>query len=118
MCALKVLPKVSRISLFAPPFRKNVQHVAFRYLGPRKDLGGTYVKEQVGGRYGLHFHHCNDGSDGSIVEGCVMRDIDNHAYVPHVSHGITMHHNIAFNCTEATFLVGPARCYSPYRMDA
>jgi hypothetical protein len=82
---------------------QSVQHVAFRYLGPRKDVGGTYVKEQVQGRYGLHFHHCNDGSDGSIVEGCVMRDIDNHAYVPHVSHGITMHHNIAFNCMDAPF---------------
>ncbi|OQP51229.1 PA14 domain-containing protein [Niastella populi] len=82
---------------------QHVQNVAFRYLGPRKDLGGTYVKEQVAGRYALHFHHCNDGSDGTLVEGCVMRDIDNHAYVPHVSHGITMTRNIAFNCMEAPF---------------
>lgn len=80
-----------------------VQHVAFRYLGPRKDMGGTAIKEQLPGRYGLHFHHCNDGSDGSVVNGCVMRDIDNHAYVPHVSHGITMHHNIAYNCMDAPF---------------
>ena len=82
---------------------QHIQHVAFRYLGPRKDQGGTAVKEQVQGRYGLHFHHCNDGSDGSIVEGCVMRDIDNHAYVPHVSHGIAMVHNIAYNCMDAPF---------------
>ncbi|WP_166437278.1 PA14 domain-containing protein [Niastella caeni] len=80
-----------------------VKHVAFRYLGPRKSMGRTEVKDQVQGRYGLHFHHCNDGSDGSMVEGCVMRDIDNHAYVPHVSHGITMRHNIAYNCTDAPF---------------
>ena len=38
-----------------------------------------------------------------MVAGCVMRDIDNHAYVPHVSHGITMQHNIAFNCIETPF---------------
>lgn len=82
---------------------QNIQHVAFRYLGPRKDMGGTAVKEQVPGRYGLHFHHCNDGSDGSVVDGCVMRDIDNHAYVPHVSHGITMQFNIAYNCMDAPF---------------
>ena len=82
---------------------QSVQQVAFRYLGPRKDQGGSAVKEQVLGRYGLHFHHCDDGSDGSVVDGCVMRDVDNHAYVPHVSNGITMTHNIAFNCMEAPF---------------
>ncbi|OQP62011.1 hypothetical protein A3860_30470 [Niastella vici] len=82
---------------------QTIQQVAFRYLGPRKDQGGSAVKDLVPGRYGLHFHHCNEGSDGSIVDGCVMRDIDNHAYVPHVSNGITMLHNIAFNCTETPF---------------
>jgi hypothetical protein len=80
-----------------------IKNVAFRYLGPRKDQGGSTAKELVLGRYGLHFHHCMDGSDGSIVEGCVMRDIGNHAYVPHVSHGIEMRDNIAYNCTEAPF---------------
>ncbi|MBO9203287.1 MULTISPECIES: PA14 domain-containing protein [Niastella] len=82
---------------------QSVQQVAFRYLGPRKDQGGSYAKDQVQGRYGLHFHHCEEGSDGSVVDGCVMRDINNHAYVPHVSHGITMTHNIAFNCMDAPF---------------
>jgi hypothetical protein len=82
---------------------QSVQQVAFRYLGPRKDQGGSAAKDQVQGRYGLHFHHCEDGSDGSVVDGCVMRDVDNHAYVPHVSNGITMTHNIAFNCMEAPF---------------
>lgn len=82
---------------------QSVQYVGFRYLGPRKNQGGSAAKEQVPGRYGLHFHHCNDGSDGSVVDGCVMRDIGNHAYVPHVSNGITMVHNIAFNCMEAPF---------------
>ncbi|OQP45864.1 hypothetical protein A4H97_31975 [Niastella yeongjuensis] len=82
---------------------QSVQQVAFRYLGPRKDQGGSSAKDQVQGRYGLHFHHCDDGSEGSIVDGCVMRDIDNHAYVPHVSNGISMTHNIAFNCMDAPF---------------
>ncbi len=82
---------------------QSVQQVAFRYLGPRKDEGGSYVKENIQGRYGIHFHHCDDGSEGSVVDGCVMRDVDNHAYVPHVSNGITMTHNIAFNCMEAPF---------------
>jgi len=80
-----------------------IKNVAFRYLGPRKDQGGSTAKELILGRYGIHFHHCMDGSDGSVVEGCVMRDIGNHAYVPHVSNGIEMRDNIAYNCTEAPF---------------
>ncbi len=83
--------------------RQLIKNVAFRYLGPRKDQDGDRIKDLVLGRYGLHFHHCSDGSDGSVVDGCVMRDIGNHAYVPHVSHGITMSNNIAYNCTEAPF---------------
>lgn len=83
--------------------RQLIKNVAFRYLGPRKDQGGSTAKELILGRYGLHFHHCMDGSDGSTVDGCVMRDIDNHAYVPHVSNGITMNNNIAYNCTDAPF---------------
>ena len=80
-----------------------IKNVSFRYLGPRKDQGGSPAKELVQGRYGLHFHHCMDGSVGSVVNGCVMRDIDNHAYVPHYSNGIVMSDNIAFNTTETPF---------------
>jgi len=80
-----------------------IKNVSFRYLGPRKDQGGSPAKELVQGRYGLHFHHCMDGSVGSVVNGCVMRDIDNHAYVPHYSNGIVMSDNIAFNTTESPF---------------
>ena len=52
--------------------------------------------EPVTGRYPLHFHHCEDGSRGSIVEGCVVRD-SSRAFVPHASHGITMRDCIAFD---------------------
>jgi hypothetical protein len=83
--------------------KQTINNVSFRYLGPRKDQGGSTAKELIPGRYGLHFHHCIDGSDGSVIDGCVMRDIDNHAYVPHVSNGITMSNNIAYNCTDAPF---------------
>ncbi len=64
---------------------------------------GRTRPELVSGRYGLHFHHCNDGSIGSVVEGCVIFDTGNRAYVPHTSHGISMNHNVAFNCMEASF---------------
>lgn len=82
---------------------QSIKNVGFRYLGPRYNQSGTPATELVQGRYGLHFHHCNDGSIGSMVDGCVMRNIDNHAYVPHVSNGITMMNNIAFDVTETPF---------------
>lgn len=83
--------------------RQLIKNVAFRYLGPRKDQDGDNIKDLILGRYGIHFHHCMDGSDGSVVDGCVMRDIGNHAYVPHVSNGIEFRNNIAYNCTETPF---------------
>lgn len=82
---------------------QSVKNVSFRYLGPRKDQDGDGIPDLVVGRYGVHFHHCDDGSVGSLVQGCVMRDLGNHAYVPHVSNGITMRDNIAYNCTESPF---------------
>ncbi len=56
----------------------------------------------VVGRYPLHFHHCQDGSRGSLVEGCVVRD-SSRAFVPHGSHGITMRDCIAFRITDDAF---------------
>lgn len=80
-----------------------IKNVAFRYLGPRKDQNSDRISDLILGRYGIHFHHCDDGSDGSVVDGCVMRDLGNHAYVPHVSNGIEFRDNIAYNCTETPF---------------
>lgn len=82
---------------------QNIEYVQFRYLGPRKNQAGGAEKEFILGRYGIHFHHSMDGSRGSVVEGCVMRDIDNHAYVTHGSHGVRLHDNIAYNVTETPY---------------
>lgn len=80
-----------------------IRNVAFRYMGPRKDRSGDGVKELVTGRYACHFHHCEEGSRGSIIEGCVARDCNNHVFVPHGSHGITMRGNIVYNVLETPF---------------
>jgi hypothetical protein len=82
---------------------QTIRYVGIRYMGPRKDNNGDGISEMMLGRYGLHFHHCEDGSIGSIVEGCVIRDTDNHAYVPHVSNGIMFKSNVAYNTTEIAF---------------
>jgi len=79
---------------------QSIYYLAGRFLGPRKGGGRPSL---VSGRYGIHFHHCNEGSRGSIVEGCSISDTGNRAYVPHASHGITMNNNIAFNVMEASF---------------
>jgi hypothetical protein len=77
-----------------------IRNVGFRYLGPRKDTSGDGVKELVTGRYACHFHHSENGSRGSIVEGCIFRDCNNHCFVPHGSHGITFRNNIIHNALE------------------
>jgi hypothetical protein len=88
--------------------KHNVRNVAMRYLGQRKDLGGTKVTEGLLARYALHFHHCKDSSRGTIVDGNVVRDADNHSFVPHWSHGITMSNNIAYNVIETAFWWDPS----------
>lgn len=80
---------------------QSIQNIQIRYAGPRKKNGS--VTEFVLGRYGMHFHHCMDGSIGTTVQGCVIRDCDSHSYVPHSSNGITMKGNVAYNVTEVAF---------------
>jgi hypothetical protein len=68
-----------------------LRFVTFRHLGPNKR------DRLVTGRWPIHFHHCHDGSRGSIVEGCVVRDAGGHAFVAHMSHGVTFRDCIAYN---------------------
>lgn len=80
-----------------------LQYAQLRYLGPRKQQGGDAATEAVLGRYGLHLHHNMNGSRGTIVQGCVARDIGNNVFVPHVSHGVRMLDNIAYNILGSGF---------------
>lgn len=82
---------------------QTIKYVQFRYMGPRKDTSGDGIKEFVTGRYAVHFHHCENGSRGSIVEGCIARDCTSHVFVPHGSHGITMRGNIVNNVLDEPF---------------
>ncbi len=86
---------------------QNIKFVAIRYMGPRKDRNGDGIKELVAGRYGLHMHHCMNGSRGSLIEGNVIRDCWNHSYVPHISHGVVFLDNIAYNVLETAFWFDP-----------
>lgn len=75
---------------------QKIRHAAIRHVGPRQE-GDRGRIAGVFGRYGLHFHMMRDAARGSIVEGVVIRDCGNHAFVPHASHGVTFRRCIAFD---------------------
>ena len=72
----------------------NIKNVGFRFLGP---------KTANIGRYAIHFHHCLNGSIGSVVENCVAFDQGSHSFVPHTSHGISFKNCVAFNFLQEAF---------------
>lgn len=80
------------------PQKHSIKNIEIAFMGPRKGAGRPAL---VTGRYALHFHHCGNGTDGTIVEGCVIHDTGNRCYVPHMAHGITMRNNVAFNSLES-----------------
>ena len=75
---------------------QTIKYAALRYMAP-------WIGKHDSGRYGLHFHHDHDGSRGSIVEGVVIRDTNNHAFVVHGSDGVTLTNTIAYNVTSEAY---------------
>ena len=71
-----------------------IKNVALRYMGPKT--------ENIG-RYALHFHHCMNGSIGTVVQNCVAFDTGSHCFVPHTSHGITFTNCVAFNFVQEAY---------------
>lgn len=70
---------------------QTIRYAAIRYVAP------SFGETDATGRYGMHIHMSGDGSRGSMIEGVVIRDAGNHAFVPHASHGITYRDTIAYN---------------------
>ncbi|WP_405362529.1 G8 domain-containing protein [Kitasatospora sp. NBC_00085] len=104
--------------------RADVRHAALRWVGPRAETKETWkgpdgaapVTAPVLGRYGLHFHLLGDAARGTVVEGVVVRDAGNHAYVPHASHGITFRSCISHDTWEdAYWWDGPLDTRTPQR---
>jgi len=92
-----------RIHVFAHAGqRQDIRWTEIRYAGPRHGPG-----EPVKGRYGLHFHVEADTTRRSLVEGVVVRDAGNHAFVPHHSNGITFRDCIAHNVMEEAYWWDP-----------
>jgi hypothetical protein len=80
---------------------QRITNAQIQHVGPR--MSKKKKSAPVLGRYGLHFHHCRDGSRGSLVQGVVIRDAGNHAFVPHRSHGISFVDCISHNTFEEAF---------------
>lgn len=81
---------------------QTIRYAELRHLGPRQ-VSDENPTESVLGRYALHFHMMGDGSRGSLVEGVVVRDTGGHAFVPHMSHGITFRDTISFNTFDEAY---------------
>ena len=72
-----------------------IRYATLRYVAP--DPSSFMPGTDSTGRYGIHIHMAGNGSRGTLVEGVVIRDARNHAFVPHGSHGVTFRDTIAYN---------------------
>ncbi|MGI9611742.1 MAG: hypothetical protein ACR2QO_02445 [Acidimicrobiales bacterium] len=84
---------------------QSIHNLQIRYMGPRQGRAGNSAG--VSGRYSLHFHHSMNGTQGTLVDGVVVRDSGNSAYVTHASHGITIRDSIAYDGWEDAFWWDP-----------
>jgi hypothetical protein len=83
------------------PVIHNIKHVAIRHVGPRFFPAGALQEQK--GRYGLHLHQNADNCRGTVIEGVVIRNCGNHAFVPHGSHGITFLDCISYDTWEEAY---------------
>lgn len=81
---------------------QTIRYAALRYVAP------TFGDSDQTGRYGLHLHMSGDGTRGSVIEGVVIRDAGNHAFVPHASHGITFRDTIAYDVLNEPYWWDPS----------
>ncbi len=75
-----------------------ISNVEFYLMGPQDSLGNGYL-----GRYPLHFHDCGDNISGLVVESCVVHGSGFHAFVPHMSNGITLSNCVAHDISDVAY---------------
>jgi hypothetical protein len=84
---------------------QSLAYVELPHMGPQEPNPESPDEPDIGvlGRYGVHFHMVGDGSRGSVVAGAVARDGGNHAFVAHLSNGVTFRDCIAHDMVEDAF---------------
>jgi hypothetical protein len=80
---------------------QTIKYAQLRYVGPRHLTGDSDVSVVLRGRWGMHLHHVME--EGSLIEGCIVRDNPSHAFVAHGSDGVTFRDCIAFNFNEDAY---------------
>lgn len=73
---------------------QNLYYTGLVHMGPQQGEAGVL------GRYCLHFHMVGDASRGSMIEGLVAERGGNHAFVAHLSNGVTFRACIAHDTSE------------------
>jgi hypothetical protein len=86
--------------------KQAISYLGLRHLGPQTAGPEGGVMGAVG-RYSLHFHTSLDATQGSVVEGVVAYEGGNHAFVPHLSHGITFRDCIAHDQQDSAYWWDP-----------
>ena len=79
---------------------RNLRRIIFLDGAGRSTLRYFTISDSgtpTAGDFPLHFHLNGDSTRGTIVEGVVVVNGANHAFVPHGSHGITFKDTIAKN---------------------
>lgn len=94
--------------LLRPAGAQQISDVRIEHVGPAKQQGiidgdGEPVRTPVLGRYALHFHHAGSATRGSVVDSVVVTAAGNHAFVPHMSHGIEFRGCIAHDSQLAQY---------------
>jgi G8 domain len=85
---------------------QSLRSAVIQHMGPRQRTDAadlSMATASVKGRYGLHFHMCQHGSRGSVVESVVVRNTGSHAFVAHESHEITFLNCMAFDVLEDAY---------------
>jgi hypothetical protein len=85
------------------PVRHTIDYVWFRYMGPRKYDATSRQSRFVMGRYALHFHMGGRNNVGTVVRGAVVIDTGSHAFVTHLTDGITFDRTIAYGTAETPY---------------
>lgn len=80
----------------------NISNVQLRYMGPRYNTPDTYTNF-ITGRYPFHIHMVGNASNGSIIDGVVVRDSGSHCFVSHASNGITYNNCVTYNTYEEAY---------------
>lgn len=92
----------AHVQFLAVSTPQDLSYVGLRHLGPQsaRTEGGV---EGTLGRYSLHFHMSDDATQGTVVEGAVAYEGGNHAFVSHLSNGVTFRDCIAHDQAEIPF---------------